>query len=82
MTADPLLTQIANRGRLDTQRNFCACGLAATGDEPIPQAGEEPEKSVNTQVHNLQVWSYARTGLMLIGAYVVIKFIYTKYIKK
>lgn len=65
------------------QRNFCACGLAATGDEPIPPAEQEPElEPVKNQVASLQVWQYAKTGLALIGLYVIGKFIYTKIIKK
>jgi hypothetical protein len=62
--------------------NNC-CGFAATGDEilateEVPQDDIEPVKS---QVMNLQAWKYAKTGLAIIGAYVVIKYLYGK-IKK
>ncbi len=76
---------ITNDSRL--QRNFCACGFAATGDNepPIPQGSQEPEQQlepVKSQVMNLQSWHYVKSILAIIGIYVVGKFIYTKIIKK
>jgi hypothetical protein len=65
------------------QRDFCACGLAATGEDEIIDAEEvaDDTKSVKTKAMNLQAWKYFKTGLALVGAYVVIKFLYGKLVK-
>jgi hypothetical protein len=52
------------------------CGLAATGDEPEPDPAP-----VKANVTNLQAWQYIKTGLAIIGVYVVLKFLYGKFIK-
>lgn len=61
--------------------SYC-CGLAATGEElqaaPTPAPAPEP---VNTTVQNMQAWKYAKTALAIVGAYVVIKFLYGKFVK-
>lgn len=56
------------------------CGLAATGDETDPAASSSPAP-IDPKVKNLQRWGYVKTGLALIGAYVVIKFLYGKFVK-
>jgi hypothetical protein len=53
--------------------NFCPCGLNATGDEVVPV-----EESVNKKVVNLQAWQYLRTGLVLVGSFVVVNWLLRK----
>jgi hypothetical protein len=83
MVDDPVLNTWAFR----KNRNFCACGLAATGDELQPDAPEDQAakdtdtEPVKNKVMNLQAWTYIRTGLVLIGLFVVGKYVYTKFIK-
>jgi hypothetical protein len=60
-----------------------ACGdfnncCMATGDEAAP---ETPSPTVNKSVQNIQAGKYAKTALALVGAYVVIKFLYGKFKK-
>jgi hypothetical protein len=59
-------------------RNFCACGLNATGDGTTP-AGSETVKAVVAT--NITMLGYAKTGLALVGLYVVVMFVYKKWIK-
>jgi hypothetical protein len=76
IVGDPYMTYMHNRPR----RDLNACGLAATGDDTAePAASDQPEKS--NAVVNLQPWRYARTALMLIGVYVLAKFLYEKFKK-
>jgi hypothetical protein len=77
MVDDRYLLNFAMNSR---KRNFCGCGFAANGEEGAQ--GEEPAVDINQRVINLQAWRYARTALLLIGAYVVIKFAYEKLRKK
>lgn len=48
------------------------CCMAATGDVP------EPEKNVSDKVVSMKPWGYVKTGLALVGAYVVAKWIIAK----
>jgi hypothetical protein len=57
------------------------CGLAATGDEALPPVESPSPAPVDSKVKNLQRWGYVKTGLALVGAYVVIKFLYGKFVK-
>lgn len=59
------------------QRNFCGCGFAANGDEQ-----PAPVETVKSEAMNMQAWQYAKTGLAIVGAFVVIRFIYNKFVKK
>lgn len=59
--------------------NFCPCGINATGEEPAPEP--IPEESANKKVINLRAWQYVRAGLAIVGAYVVIKYLITKFKK-
>lgn len=70
--------QLSNNGM---QRDFCGCGLAATGDEPIAPAESQEIEPVKAEVMNMQAWQYAKTALALIGIFVVVKFIYSKMVK-
>lgn len=64
------------------------CGLAATGDEDmpitdLPVEALPPETSatpppVNSSVQSMQTWQYAKTGLALVGAWVVAKWLFSK----
>ncbi len=47
-----------------TKRNFCACGLNASGEEPAP---------VQKAVTQIQAWNYLKTGLALVGVYALLK---------
>jgi hypothetical protein len=63
--------------------NYCGgysncCGLAATGDEASNAA---PSPVDSTPVRNLQAWQYAKTALAIVGTYVIVKFLYGKYVK-
>jgi hypothetical protein len=57
------------------------CGLAATGDEALPPVESSSPAPIDPKVSNLQRWGYVKTGLALVGAYVVIKFLYGKFVK-
>ena len=70
IVGDPLLKEWENR----KFSNFCPCGLNATGDEVAPVEN----KSVNKKVVNLQAWQYVRTGLVLVGSFVVINWLMRK----
>ena len=61
------------------KRDFCACGLNASGGvgTEIP----EPESDVKSKVMNLTAWGYVKTALALVGAFVVGSWVYKKYIK-
>ena len=79
MVDDPEL----NSWVLGRYNNFCACGLAATGDEIVDEIvpGEAEDKElepVKQKVISLQAWRYVRTAFAMIGVYVVIKFIISK----
>lgn len=71
MYNDPFLRQPASQNF----NNFCPCGINATGDEVVP------EESVNKKVINLQAWQYARMGLVLVGTFVIVKWIMGKISK-
>ena len=73
----------------DCSFNNC-CGLAATGSEDPSLAGlstaiqADASNAANNStipVQNIQAWNYFKTGLALVGAYVVIKFLYVKFAK-
>jgi hypothetical protein len=61
-----------NANPLNPSRN--CCGFNATGDETAPEPVSKP-------VMKMQAWQYAKTGLAVVGAYVVIKFLYGKFVK-
>lgn len=75
MVDDPYLAALDRR---NSYNDFCGCGaLAASGDEA--QTVEEPENTVTKEVQNLQFWQYAKMALALVGAYVVLKYLYGKF---
>lgn len=53
--------------------------LNADGDTAAQAASAIP---VSTAVYNTQTWQYAKTALAILGLYVALKFVYTKWIKK
>jgi len=57
-------------------RSFCGCGFAADGED-IP----EDLPKVSNEVSKLQAWTYLRTALMVIGAYVAVTWAYKKLAK-
>lgn len=73
MVNDPYLNAqgkvLNNAGGRDPwkPRSRNCCGLNATGAEPV-----------NKAVTKLQAWNYAKTGLALVGAYVVVKYLMAK----
>ena len=73
---DPFMEYMHNR-----PKRVNACGYAATGDDATVDESAKPDAKPNSVV-NLQPWRYARTALMLIGLYIVGKFIYEKLKKK
>ena len=79
MAGDPYLSHHAGVYPRKKQKDFCACGLNATGgtDVEIP----EPENNVKTKVMNLKVMGYAKTALALVGAYIIGTWLYKKYVK-
>ncbi len=82
MVADPALTEWA-LGR-NKQKNFCGCGMMASGpdgEELLPEEEPLAEESVRSKVMNVQTWSYVKTGLAVVGAYVLLKLAYNKFMK-
>lgn len=63
------------------RNNFCnSCGLSATGDmatqdEPVPQT------TLPAKVRNITAWHYVKTGLAVIGIFVIATYAY-KHFKK
>jgi uncharacterized membrane protein len=49
------------------------CGFAASGDAPVTP--------VSATVTNISAWSYAKTALALVGAFIIGKYLYTKFVK-
>jgi hypothetical protein len=62
--------------------DFCPCMLPASGDGEDIEGEGAPAEEVKSQVMNLQAWSYVKTGLAVVGAIVVIRYLYTKFITK
>jgi len=58
------------------------CCMAATGDELLPEEGLPAEQAapetVNSSVQSMQTWQYVKTALALVGAWVVVKFLFSK----
>ena len=73
MVDDPFLAQMSRVRHND----FCACGMNATGED-IPQSDTPEAIPDAVPAGSLQAWRYARTALMLVGLYVVGKFLYNK----
>lgn len=86
MVDDPYLNFRSKPNRPAKKRNYPfnasgysnCCGLNATGDEILPEENEP----VSNSVMKMQAWQYAKTGLAIVGAYVIIKYLYDKFIKK
>lgn len=77
MVDDPYLAALDRR---NSYNDFCGCGaLAASGGGEPVQSTDEPETTVTKEVQNLQFWQYAKMALALVGAYVVVKYLYGKF---
>lgn len=78
MVDDPLLRAY---GRNISSHNFCACGLAATGDSAVDETDPGDNAALTAKVQNIKAWHYAKTALALVGLYVIGKYLWTKYKK-
>lgn len=57
------------------------CGLNATGDNPLSEVVATQVETLKAPVMNMQAWRYAKTILAIVGAVVIVKFIYHKFSK-
>lgn len=55
-----------------------ACGLAATGDDGSTAATAAGDQSAKAAVTKLTLWNYAKIGFAIVGAVVVVKYLYAK----
>jgi hypothetical protein len=79
MVDDPYLNNnYQNRGFI----NSCGCLGADGSSDPTP--GEVPVTedaiNINQKVRNMQAFSYAKNILAIIGAFLVIKLVFTKFL--
>jgi hypothetical protein len=86
MVDDPYLNAVRKGNRPPHQRNYpfnaCGmnncCGLAATGDEVVAPVDTAAAPVDKTKIQSIKTWHYAKTGLAIIGAYVIIKYAISK----
>ena len=73
MVDDPYLRWHA-LGRVKSH-NFCACGLNATGDVT------DTPPPIKARITNIKAIGFAKTALAIVGLYVVVSYVYKKWIK-